>query len=51
MKILCFDDFVVILSREWQMTRAFQASMLMYSPEVVFILGRVNCHMGRKKSG
>lgn len=27
------------LRREWQMTRSFQASMLIYSPEVVFILG------------
>lgn len=27
------------LRREWQMTRAFQASMLIYNPDVVFILG------------
>lgn len=29
------------LRREWQMTRAFQASLALHKPDVVFILGDV----------
>jgi len=35
-------DFIIILHlyREWQMERSFQTALTLFSPEVVFLLGK-----------